>query len=86
MQTTFEELPMSLMIVSDALKARLAAASHSIELCAEDGTLLGVFTPNTEKKKYNLEPKISNEEIQRRLATEKGRPLKDIMRDLEARG
>lgn len=77
---------MSLMIVPEPFQSRLAAAGETVELCAADGTLLGVFTPVANKTKYNLEPKISHEEIQRSLATEKGRPLKDIMRDLEARG
>jgi hypothetical protein len=76
------------MIVPDAMKAKLVAAGDSIELCAEDGTLLGVFTRNTEKKKYNLEMEISFEEAMRRVAESdgKGRKLKDIKRDLEARG
>jgi len=79
---------MSLMIVPEALKAKFAGTGNSIELCAEDGTVLGVFTPNPEKKKYNLAQEISYEEAMRRVAESdgKGRKLADILRDLEARG
>jgi hypothetical protein len=79
---------MSLMILPNALKAKFANVGNTIELCTEDGTVLGVFTPNAEKKKYNLDREISYEEAMRRVAESdgKGRKLTDILRDLEARG
>ncbi|MEO2091423.1 MAG: hypothetical protein ABGY75_18350 [Gemmataceae bacterium] len=76
---------MSLVIIPDALKAKLASADSPVELCTADGTRLGFFTPAVPKK-YNLDPGISDEEADRRLAAGGGRPLKDILRDLEARG
>jgi hypothetical protein len=92
---------MSPVLISDALNAKLTAAGGAVELCTVDGTVVGYFTPTGVKKynldpgisdtptgvkKYNLDPGISDEERDRRLAAGGGRPLKDILRDLEARG
>ena len=78
---------MPLMIVPNSLRAKFANAGNAIELCDEDGTVLGVFTPNTDKKKYSLDREISYEEAMRRVAESdgKGRSLSDILRDLDAR-
>ncbi len=75
---------MSIIIVHDPLTAKLAAADAPVELCAPDGRLLGYFTPAKEKM-LNLDPGISDEEAERRLAAGGGRPLADILRDLEKR-
>lgn len=76
---------MSIIIVHDPLTSKLAAADAPVELCAADGRVLGYFTPAKEKR-LNLDPGISDEEISRRLAEGGGRPLADILRDLEKRG
>jgi hypothetical protein len=75
---------MPLVIIPDTLNAKLTAAGGAVELCTTDGTVVGYFTP-TGAKKYNLDPGISDEEAERRLAAGGGRPLKDILRDLEKR-
>jgi hypothetical protein len=75
---------MSLVIIPDALKAKLLAADAPLELCTADGTRLGFFTPGPQKK-YNLEPPASEEELNARFAEGGGRPLNDILRDLEKR-
>lgn len=76
---------MSIIIVHDPLTAKLAAADAPLEVLAPDGRVLGYFTP-TKPKRYNLDPGISEEEMDRRFAAGGGRPLADILRDLEARG
>lgn len=77
---------MSLLIVPDPFKAKLAAADKPIELCAEDGQVLGYFTPAKAKRYSNLNPPpLPPGEIERRLAEGGGRPLADILRDLEKR-
>lgn len=76
---------MSQLIVPDALKSEFAAATDRVELRAADGTFLGFFTP-TRKFLADLDPGISDEEMERRFAEGGGRPLTDILRDLEARG
>jgi hypothetical protein len=75
---------MSIIIVHDPLKKTLADADAALEVCSADGRLLGYFTPAKERK-LNLDPGISNEEAERRFAAGGGRPLADILRDLEKR-
>jgi len=75
---------MSIIIVQDPLKKAFAAAEAPIEVCSSDGHLLGYFTPAKERK-LNLDPGISDAEIERRFATGGGRHLADILRDLEKR-
>ena len=59
---------MSIIIVHDALeKALTAAADAPLEVCSSDGRLLGYFTPAKERK-LNLDPGISDVEIERRFA------------------
>lgn len=76
---------MSIIIVHDPLTSKLAAAESPLELCAPDGRVLGYFTPAKEKK-LNLEPPGTREELDARFAAGGGRPLADILRDLEKRG
>lgn len=67
--------------VSDQLVAeRLQATSERTELRDPDGRLLGLFTPLSV-----LAPPMSGEELDRRAAESGGRPLSEILRDLEAR-
>lgn len=76
---------MSLMIVDDPrMAARLDQADGSVQLCTRDGKLLGYFSP-VKPKTIQLEPPVSNEELRRR-ESEPGRPLADILRDLEKKG
>ncbi len=76
---------MSLLIVHEPLTAKLAAADKPVELCSADGQVLGYFTP-AKAKRHNLQPPILPPgELDRRFAEGGGRPLADILRDLEAR-
>jgi hypothetical protein len=53
---------------------------ETIEFTDDAGRVLGRFLPSAA-----LEPKASNEEIEQRLKKGGGRPLADIMSDLEKR-
>lgn len=75
---------MSIIIVHDPLKKTLANADSPLEVCSSDGQLLGYFTP-AKQRKLNLDPGISDEEIERRFASGGGRPLANILHDLEKR-
>ena len=77
---------MSFFIVPDSLKAKLESAAGPMQVCMPDGRVIGYFTP-TKETKLNLEPpELPPGELDRRFAAGGGRPLKDIIRDLEARG
>jgi len=58
---------MSILIADDQLAAKLARADWPVEICTRDGRRLGYFCP-AKPANHNLEPRISEEEIQRRLA------------------
>jgi hypothetical protein len=75
---------MSIIIVTDPLTSKLAAAESPLQICAPDGRVLGYFTP-AKAKTVNLDPGVSEEELDRREAAGGGRPLADILRDLEKR-
>lgn len=75
---------MSIMIVDAAMAAKFDGADDVIRICATDGRVLGYFAP-AKAKKLNLNPPISEEELDRIEAQQEGRPLADILRDLETR-
>ncbi len=75
---------MSILLVDSELATKLDQADGSMQLYTRDGRLLGYFSP-AKPKTIRFEPPISNEELRRR-ATETGRPLADILRDLEKKG
>ncbi len=74
---------MSAIIVDGPLSAELLAVPDSVELRDAGGRVLGYFTP---ARPGDLEPDVSEAELERRFAAGGGRPLADILRDLERRG
>lgn len=73
-----------LVIADEKMTAKLDAAGEPAMICTLDGRVLGYFTP-APPARLNLEPQISEEELQRREQEGGGRNLADILRDLEAR-
>lgn len=66
--------------------SRLGPLDQPIEFCDETGHTLGFFRPLPDREAYrDLQPLISREEIDRRKKEQGGRPLADILRDLEGR-
>jgi hypothetical protein len=75
---------MSHVILPDSMKAKFLAADAPLEIFTADGIRIGYFTPAPQKK-YNLQPPGTDEDLDARFAEGGGRPLKDILRDLEKR-
>ena len=62
----------------------LGGVTQSVELCDSTGRTLGVFMPRRTHHDYvGYESPLSPEEINRVRKEEGGRPLADILRDLE---
>jgi hypothetical protein len=55
-----------LVIVDEQMRAKLGKDEPAM-ICTADGTVLGYFTP-TPPQKLNLQPQISEEEMERRMA------------------
>ncbi len=77
---------MSIFIVPDSLKAKFETFDEPLTVCMPDGRVIGYFTPNKEARLKLEPPELPPGELDRREAAGGGRPLKDILRDLEARG
>ncbi len=72
--------------VDDVLRARLHNLHSPLELCDESGRVLGRFTPAANPAMYQgVESPSGEEELQRRSQQGGGRPLADILGDLQRR-
>jgi len=77
---------MTRMIIDAETTARFRDIHESTELYDESGNLVGYFTPGIEKSLYeSIEIPVSDDELRRRQAKGGGRPLADIIADLERR-
>lgn len=77
---------MTRITVDETTGKRLSEVSRRVELCDDRGHILGYFVPTLDRSLYEgVEPQISEEELRRREAQGGGRPLKDILADLERR-
>jgi hypothetical protein len=75
---------MNKIVVDDELRKKLHNLTESLELCDEQGHVLGYVTPVGDKSLYDqVQSPLSEEELQKRLKEEGGRPLEEILRDLE---
>jgi hypothetical protein len=74
---------MTKVVLDQGTRARFNGLKEPLQFVDESGHLLGLFTPNIDPTR--LQPQISDDEIQRRLAQGGGRPLADILDDLETR-
>lgn len=72
--------------LDSALLAKLHNLDSYLELCDESGRVRGRFIPTHDSALYEgVESPSSPEELARRSREESGRPLADILRDLEGR-
>ncbi|MBL8794174.1 MAG: hypothetical protein JNM56_09730 [Planctomycetia bacterium] len=78
---------MSKIIVDDILRAKLSQVFQTAEVRDAEGKLLGHFTPVIDPELLAaMQSPASDEELARREREETGRPLADILADLERRG
>jgi hypothetical protein len=57
---------MTRLIVDASLPDKLPSLVFPAELCDDRGRVIGRFFPHLDPSEYNLEPQISQEELQRR--------------------
>jgi hypothetical protein len=77
---------MNRVVVDPTTVEKLRCVFDQSELCDAAGNVLGRFLPVLRGTEFSsMKPQISEEEIQRRLHEGGGRPLADILADLEAR-
>ena len=69
------------IILDPNLISQFSTVTGPTEICDTSGQVLGHFTPTPEQKQ-KLEPKISEEAIERRLQQGGGRSLQEILDDL----
>ncbi len=77
---------MAIVITDPNLLTQLVQAFNPVEIRDANGNLLGTFAPPAGKMPPGLTSPFSDEEIERRRKQPDGRPLADILRDLERRG
>ena len=78
---------MTKVIVDQAVCALLAPLKESVDLCDARGQVLGQFTPAASRLVADpMQPQVSEEELDRREREAGGRPLSEILADLEKRG
>lgn len=76
---------MSRMTLDAAVAEKLRQTVTSIELCDPSGKVLGRFTPKLDPDEYDLEPKISHEELQRRIDSNEPRyTTAEVLKYLES--
>ena len=67
-------------------QTKLRDLKERLQLCDETGRVLGYFQPVVDSSLYErVESPTSTEELLRRSQEEGGRPLADILADLEER-
>lgn len=76
---------MSIIVSDPALLAQLAQANTPVEVRTPDGRWLGTFDPANGKLPPGVHSPYSDQEIEERRKQPDGRPLADILRDLEKR-
>jgi hypothetical protein len=76
---------MSIVITDASLLQKLTQATSTLDFRDPQGNLLGTFAPPQSKLPTTRSP-FSDEEIERRRKEPDGRPLADVLRDLENRG
>jgi hypothetical protein len=77
---------MSRLTVDSATLAKLQALSEPVEVCDQDGHVVGQFVPYPRPlSAASIELDIPEEELDRRAANFQGRPLADLVADWERR-
>ena len=69
-------------ITDERLEAEFKKSTATVMVHGKDGRIIGMYTPINPTA---LQPRISEEEIQRRIQAGAGRKLSQILSDLEGR-
>jgi hypothetical protein len=77
---------MSIVISDPSLLAQLAQVSDPVEIRDPNGNFLGTFAPPYGKPPPGYKSPFTDEQIEEFRKQPDGRPLADILRDLEKRG
>ncbi len=81
-----ERAAMTRITVDPALAAQLGNLLQCVELCDGAGHVLGRFTPLLDPSRpEGLRPRISEEEVRRRIEEGGGRSSAEVLADLEKR-
>ncbi len=79
---------MNKVILDQATRGKLHNLAEMLEVCDENGRVLGYFSPVI-KQDHPLyegaQVPVTDEEVQKLLQQPPGRPLKDVWADLEKR-
>lgn len=62
---------------------KLRSVTGAVQVCDAEGRIIGYFRPATGEQRYPEPPPLVPEEFQRRLAESGGRPISEILADLE---
>jgi len=76
---------MQTLSVTGDLQIRLHGLRAPAQLCDDAGRVLGYFTPAGPSVYQGIHSPTDVEELRRRQAAGGGRPLKEILTDLESR-
>ena len=78
---------MTKVVVDASFGAKFAGLTGPVEVCDESGRTIGCFQPVLSEgmSAKGVWSPISDEEIERRSQERSGRPLADILADLEKR-
>jgi hypothetical protein len=74
------------IVVDDSFTRQMPIAIVPCLVFDSTGKRLGYFTPDVDSSIYRgVEPSVSDDELDRRQRTGGGRPLSEILNDLETR-
>jgi len=74
------------LTIDQDLREKLCNLQQRLEICDEFGRVLGYFMPAVDPSMYEGVDAPASEEELRRIEKEDGRPLQEILRDLEQNG
>jgi hypothetical protein len=74
------------LTIDKVLEAKLLGEAEPLEVCDAGGRVIGHFIPVADASRYaGVESSTPSEELDRRSREEIGRPLAEILRDLQDR-
>jgi hypothetical protein len=78
-----EEPVMTRIIVGTDLESKLRDAMELVELCDKSGKVLGEFLPRVDPATPDREPRVSEEELDRREKSDKWYSTAEVLAHLE---